>query len=59
MYWVYYLLQGVYRVCTPKYRWYNPTLRQQTITQFCVNYSVHHANFVQTIIVQLVHNKSI
>ena len=23
----------------------------------CVNYSVHHASFVQTIIVQLLHNK--
>ena len=28
------------------------------VTQFCVNYSVHHASFVQTIILQFLHNRS-
>ena len=35
------------------------TLRQLTITQFCVNYFVHYTSFVQTIIVQFLHNRSI
>ena len=30
-------------------------LSQQTISQFCVNYSLHHASFVQTIVVQFLH----